>query len=437
MSTNYLPEVRDQYEAMPYPHRDPKDEKKRLMKTWLESLPMINHYCFAGRQAFQNQFRVLIAGGGTGDATIYLAEQLRETNAEIVHVDLSQTSITLAMERANIRGLKNITWVQDSLLNLPTLQIGKFDYINCSGVLHHLADPDLGLKALRAVLKEDGAMGIMVYATYGRTGVYQMQKLLRLVNDDESNAQIKIQSARTILNSLPQSNWFNRAEELQQDHKQGDAGIYDLLLHSQDRAYTCGELFDWFEDMHGLHLEFSDVQRGRFPYLPHMVFGKKLPENITAIKALPTRQQYEIAELAIGNLITHSFYVTKSELCKAEYGNPEHIPFFYHEPLNGPLMEQVFNKNKGRPFALIHQHSGASLMVNPGKYGAKILGHIDGQKTFHQIFDAVRADPVALTAMPSDQELFEDFSESFEALNALERVLLRHASVNEFGAFKV
>ena len=33
-----------------------------------------------------------------------------------------------------------------------------FDLIVCTGVLHHLADPDAGLRALRSVLKPDGVM---------------------------------------------------------------------------------------------------------------------------------------------------------------------------------------------------------------------------------------------------------------------------------------
>lgn len=66
---------------------------------------MINHYCFAGQQDFRNGWRVLVAGGGT--ATIYLAEQLRATDAEIVHLDLSAASIAIARRRAEIRRLQH------------------------------------------------------------------------------------------------------------------------------------------------------------------------------------------------------------------------------------------------------------------------------------------------------------------------------------------
>ncbi|UUZ77706.1 class I SAM-dependent methyltransferase [Polaromonas sp. P1(28)-13] len=426
---NYLPEVRNQYEALPYPPCNPEDDRQRLALTWLEDLPMINHYCFAGKQSFQNGFRALVAGGGTGDATIFLAEQLRATNAEIVHLDMSEASSALAQERARIRGLTNISWVHDSLLNLPTLGLAPFDYINCSGVLHHLADPDLGFKALRSVLKDDGAIGLMVYATAGRTDVYQMQALMRLVNAGQSDAQRKIANTRDLLASLPPSNWFMRNEAQHHDHKAGDAGIYDLLLHSQDRSYSVGELFDWLGQEpggHGMHLAFSDVQRGRSPYLPHMVLGSKPPAIAAELRKLPRRQQYEMAELMIGNIITHSLYLTQDAGCTAPYGNAEYIPFFFHEPLTGEMAAQVFASNRGQPFMLVHHHSGVSVTVNPGKYGPQILRLIDGQRSFGEIFDQFRADWRGQAAAPDNTVLFADFAASFEALNALERLLLKH-----------
>lgn len=467
--TNFLPAVRSQYEALPYPPCNPEDDRTRLVQTWLEDLPMINHYCFAGKQSFRNGFRALVAGGGTGDATIFLAEQLRATNAHIVHLDMSSASIAIARARANIRGLTNITWVHDSLLNLPTLGLGKFDYINCSGVLHHLADPDAGFNALRSVLKAPGdsngnsagdaigksagdaigksagdaigksagALGLMVYGTIGRTAVYQTQALMRLVNQGSvqpGDVKNEIANTKDILASLPPSNWFVRSQDLHHDLKMGDAGIYDLLLHSQDRAYTVGELFDWLGHNtgsgplggHRMHLSFSDVQRGRAAYLPHMVLGNKPPAMATQLRQLPTRQQYEMAELMIGNIITHSLYATCSADCTARYGDAQYIPFFYHEPLTGADAARVFDTNRGKPFMLHHQHSGISVMVNPGRYGAKILALIDGEKSFAEIFACFRADWQGQAAAPSDTTLFADFLETYDTLNALERLLLRH-----------
>ena len=379
-NANTNTEVREQYEAMPYPPRDPAEERKELRRTWLDDLPMINHYCFGGNENFRDRFRVLVAGGGTGDATIFMAEQLRETNAEIIHLDFSAASIAIAQQRAAIRGLNNIRFVHDSILNLPNLDVGKFDYINCVGVLHHLADPDAGMNALLAVLKEAGALGLMVYATYGRTGIYQMQSLMQLINADERQRVAQIDRTRQMLDCLPATNWFKRGEALYGDHRNGDAGIYDLLLHSQDRAYTVGELYEWLVDGHGLNIELTDVERGRSSYLPHLLMGAAPPNVLASIGAMP---------------------VTGAELAG------------------------VFARSNGQPFVLDHAHSGVSIAVHPGRFGPAILRHIDGQNSFRKIFNLVRRDPAFRTLAPRDDVLFADFREIYETLNALDRMLLR------------
>ena len=69
-------------------------------------------------------FRALVAGGGTGDAAIMLAQQLADAGAaqaEIVYLDWSKASRAVAEARAKARGLSTIRFVTGSLLDLPTL----------------------------------------------------------------------------------------------------------------------------------------------------------------------------------------------------------------------------------------------------------------------------------------------------------------------------
>ncbi len=164
--------VRDQYEAYPYPARDPKDEAKRLIAGSPSNLAEIDHYVFAGRGDFAKPFRALVAGGGTGDAAIMLAQQLTDrarerghaAPGEVVYLDLSQAARDIAQARARERGLSNIAFHQGSLLDLPGLELGTFDYIDCCGVLHHLVDPPAGLAALN-LLKSRKSTGKVVLTT--------------------------------------------------------------------------------------------------------------------------------------------------------------------------------------------------------------------------------------------------------------------------------
>lgn len=427
---NHLPQVRQQYEALPYPPCDPEDDHRRLATTWLEDLAMINHYCFAGRQSFRQGFRALVAGGGTGDATIFLAEQLRHTDAQIVHLDLSNASIAIARRRAEIRRLENITWIHDSLLNLPRHGLAPFDYINCSGVLHHLADPDAGLSALLSVLAADGVLGLMVYARIGRTGVYQLQQALRLMHRDRAD-EISTQLAQTkeLLAHLPRSNWFVRAQELHHDHKMGDAGLYDLLLHSTDRAYSVEELYDWLVDQHGLHLSLTDVGRGAAPYDCGMVLGPRKPALLAKLAARPLREQQAMAELLGGTLITHSLFATRQPDRVAHYGDPQMVPFFAHEPISGPELSALIHRNTAQPLIMDHAHSGFSFQLDAGQYVKFILKFIDGERSFGQVFDLVRGESKFRKAPPDDAALFADFEPLYRQLSLIERILLRQQGV--------
>jgi ubiquinone/menaquinone biosynthesis C-methylase UbiE len=430
MTSQPISPVQQQYEMLPYPPVDPQDERHRLMHTWLDHLPMVNHYCFAGRQSFNKGFRVLVAGGGTGSATVFLAEQLKGTDARIVHLDFSAASMEIARQRAQIRGLDNIDWVLDSILNLPQLGLQPFDYINCSGVLHHLADPDAGLRALMAVLKQEGAMGLMVYARHGRTGIYQIQELMRRVNQGETSIAAQLDNARQLLAVLPPSNWFMRCEDLWRGDMVSDADLYDIVLHSQDRAYTVEELFSWLVDGHGLSLAFSAVGKGRSAYLPRLALRGAQPTPVLAkMEQQPLRAQYAMAELLSGNIMTHVFYATRAADCQAAYGDANLVPFFYNEPLIGPQVAEIFNQNGGKPFWLDHKHIGVTTVVRPGRHAAQVLQHIDGERTFQQIFDKLRAEPANRHLKLSNQLLFDDFQSSFDVLNAIERMLLRHPEV--------
>ena len=413
-------EVRRQYEQYPYPERKPEDEAKRLVPTVANFLAKINFYCFQGRSRFQD-FRALVAGAGTGDAVIFLAEQLRGRDAEVVYLDPSRASMEIAQRRAAVRGLDNIVWLQHSLFDIPQLDIGEFDYINCSGVLHHLEDPPAGLKTLTSVLREDGAMSIMLYGKYGRTGVYQLQALLRLINGDDNDLQAKIANTRKVLQDLPPGNWFRRGAELFDDPlKDSDIEVYDLLLHAQDRAYSIPELYEFVRNG---GLNFVDFACGQKQlYNPaNYLRDRSILERIAR---LDRELQHSVAELLSGAMIKHVFYLSKRNDSVAQIDDLDNIPFYFRN-LDQQIFQMIAN-NPGREITL-PLADGTRPHVLLGRHSHHVLRQIDGKRTLAEILD--RAAEQVDGPRPSSPDLLEDFRPAYNWLNEIEALLLRHRTV--------
>ena len=152
---------------------------------------------------------MIIAGGGTGGVAVFFGEQLNHTNAEVVYLDFSIASMHIAQRRAHIRGIRNIIWIQDWIEGVRFLGLSLFHEFQCSGVLHHLKRPSYGLNILKDSLTRFGGMGLMVYAKYGRTAVYQTQDLLKIINSYHGDIEMEIKNAIYILKVLPVQNWFH------------------------------------------------------------------------------------------------------------------------------------------------------------------------------------------------------------------------------------
>lgn len=377
--------VKQQYEAYPYPARDPRDEAKRLLVGSPSNLAEINHYIFGGRRNFADPFRALVAGGGTGDATIMLAQQLADAGGvgEVVYLDLSAASQKICKARAKARGLKNITFIQGSLLDLPEMvekgDMAPFDYIDCCGVLHHLPDPDAGLRALAAVLKDDGGMGLMVYGELGRTGVYHMQDMLAaLTADDDPRA--KIEMAKRLLAGLPKTNWFGR-NPFHIDHTEGgDAGIYDLLLHSQDRPYRVGQVRDFLESAAMRLVTFIEPAI----YEPKTYLSD--PKVLTRLEAMEDWDRWAFAELLIGHMSTHIFYVVKTANGADTVAAPteDAVPLM----LDGKAGDFARSLQPGGWFVFEQPKVTQPKFPIP-KLGPAIIGRIDETRSIRDIYDDI------------------------------------------------
>lgn len=291
-------DVKTQYDTYPYPHRDPKDELKRLI-TGSPSLPVeIDQYIFGGKRDWRQPLRALVAGGGTGDGLIQLATLLSAARKpyEITYLDLSDTARGIAEARAKMRGLSGISFRTGSLLEAA--ELGPFDYIDCCGVLHHLPDPDLGFRALSDALSPDGGIGLMVYAPYGRSGTYPLQEAFATLFEGR-DAPARLQDAKAVLQGLPDGHPFICNPHLV-DHEKSDAGFYDLLLHSQDRPYTVQALSDAMARA-GLSVA------GLLPTAQYDL-ARLLPDGVKVPEGMDPLTRMALAEKLRGTIKTHVAY---------------------------------------------------------------------------------------------------------------------------------
>ena len=413
------PTVRELYEAFPFPARTPVGEKPgSLPLTRADMLGKVNHHAFEGRRDFTGGFRALVAGGGTGDSAIFLAAQLRETDAEIVCLDISEASLAIARQRAASRGLEaRIRWIHASLLDAPALGLGRFDYVSCLGVLHHLADPDGGLRALTGVLAEDGALALMLYGRYGRADVYAMQDLMRLVNRGEPDLRAQLSNFRDSLRGLSPSHLMlrGRSPEVIESMVGDDANIVDTFLHVQDRAYTVPEVYRFVEEAGLCLIDFTNFSRTlRVEYEPAVYLAPG--ELRTRLEGRETRERHAIGELLHGHMYAHAFYAARPGRRAASFLDGDMVPFF----LTAAAAEAArLLVTEGT--AQVRLSSRHPLELAPSAAGLACLAKVDAVRCLSEIWS-----DVARASDSSADEVAHAAAPDLDRFNALNWVFLRH-----------
>jgi SAM-dependent methyltransferase/tetratricopeptide (TPR) repeat protein len=123
----------------------------------------------------QHGLDVLVAGCGTGQHPIHIAQQF--AGARVLALDLSRTSLAYARRKTSEMGLKQIEYAQADILNLGGLSLS-FDLIEAVGVLHHLADPQAGWRVLLSLLRPGGVMNIGLYSELARQDVVRARAVI-------------------------------------------------------------------------------------------------------------------------------------------------------------------------------------------------------------------------------------------------------------------
>ncbi len=189
---------------------------------------------------------ILVAGCGTGQYVTHIA--LNFPRLTVDAVDISISSIAYARRQAEDYGVKNATFTQCDILELPMLG-KKFDFINCSGVLHHMQDPEAGWQKLIDVMKPGGAMYISLYSTTAHRILNDVRQQMRDKGLKPNHKDMKI--ARADIIGRPKGDTARAAAWYRDFYSASE--MRDLIFHIQERTYTFLQIKDTLERL-GLEL---------------------------------------------------------------------------------------------------------------------------------------------------------------------------------------
>jgi SAM-dependent methyltransferase len=329
-------------------------------------------------RAYREDLEVLIAGCGTWQAAKYA---LGHPAARVVAIDVSTTSLEHTERLKQKHNLTNLDVRQVPIESAGDLG-QSFDHIICTGVLHHLADPDAGLRALRSVLQPDGAMYLMVYAPYGRAGLHMMQEYARKLGIGTSPDEIR--DLITVLQRLPQHHPLLSAQGGTREFNV-DA-LADALLNPRERAFSVPQVFDF--------LERSELSLGRWywqaAYLPQCG-SISLTPHAARLAALPEREQYAAMELWRGLMGNHSFIAYRNDAEHSRSNADSHKNFPRYVPVRLPwtvCMQQSLPP--GAAGVLVNQthlFQDLFMIINPQE--KHIFDAIDGRRNIAEILASV------------------------------------------------
>lgn len=368
-------EIGEFYSSHPYP--PPLTNLDRARDLWEdENVHRAEWHLLWPHQEYRPDFNVLVAGCGTWQSAKFA---LTHPRARVVGIDVSKTSLEHTEALKQKYDLANLE-VRELAIESATGLDQQFDMIICTGVLHHLVDPDAGLRALASVLKPDGAMYLMVYAPYGRTGVYMIREYCERLGIGAS--QRDVNDLTTVLRALPQHHplisMFRGARE-----GLDASALVDALLNPRDRTYSVPQIYEYCEG--------NGLQFGRWywqaPYSPRCGAVSETP-HAPLLRALPEREQYIEMELWRGLITNHDFvaYGSKanSDAAQVSLAGERYLNYV---PIRRAWTTCIQERlPAGAAGVLVNQtHLFNDLFIFIDEYEKQMYEAIDGRRTLGEI----------------------------------------------------
>ena len=254
IENNVSIKVQKQYEENPYPRWDNMEINKNNYynyKVQTEISP--NTFTYESEDA-----KILIAGCGTGRHAISTA--LASQSSMVTAIDLSAHSLAYGIRKAKEMGVSNIEWHQGDILDIKKLDYS-FDYIEASGVLHHMKDPAQGFNALKNQLKPNGLMKIGLYSSASKR---RLEAIKSYIKDNKIKKTKKdIDKLRDYIKNSEDNDCIYVRTAISDFFKTSE--IIDLLIHEQEVFFTIPEIKNLFvSEFNFLGFIFEEKERNYY-----------------------------------------------------------------------------------------------------------------------------------------------------------------------------
>jgi SAM-dependent methyltransferase len=355
--------VSRQYERWVYP-APIQDLDAWLQGSWQWFDPSHAHRLLWPDRDYQPGVDILVAGCGTNQAAVIA---YTNPSAQVVAIDVSSASLDHHRWLKDRYSLANL-----ELHQLPIEQVASlhrdFDLIITTGVLHHMADPGAGMRALAERLRPDGVLAVMLYANYGRIGVQLMQSVFADMGLRQDEASLAV--VRDALGQLspmhPLASYLQLAPDLGDD-----AGLVDTFLHGREQAYTIDECRALVEST---GLVFQDV------FLKSSYYAPLSSTNsfFSAVSDMPREQQWSVMQRINASNACHYFLACRPERDPASYA----IDFDSGDPLR---YVPLFRKGCGLRGNAIYRYDWERGLT---PLQTALIEQVDGHRTISDIVDA-------------------------------------------------
>ena len=155
-------------------------------------------------------------------------------NCSIDAIDISTSSLGYASNKSDEFKVNNINFIKKDILDLEDLN-SNYNYIECSGVLHHMNNPKDGLNILCKLLKKNGIMKLGLYSSKARTNINKARKYIKKNKIQFSEENLKEFRKAVITDKLSHSK-FKGLENIPDFYSTSNSR--DLLFHVQEKQFN-------------------------------------------------------------------------------------------------------------------------------------------------------------------------------------------------------